>query len=187
MPPATTIEALPVMMVWAPRIMAFRPEAHTLLTVVQMTDSERPAPRAHWRAGAWPRLCKANRQLAQFHAQQRATSQKRVLESLRHLLGRQDVAEKDLLDILRLDLRNTLNGSYARIRSTWETLLGRDMKRTLDSMSTQLGSTLAGELAKKTADWRPGDRDNVNGGQARHLERAFWSLDGMERRVDVSR
>jgi hypothetical protein len=27
-----------------------------LPTVVQGTVLERPAPRAHWRAGAWPRL-----------------------------------------------------------------------------------------------------------------------------------
>src|SRR3569833_1298853 len=55
-PPATTIEALPVMMVCAPRMMAFSADAQTLLTVVHTTLSGRPAPMAHWRAGAWPRL-----------------------------------------------------------------------------------------------------------------------------------
>ena len=36
--------------------MAFSEEAQTLFTVVQTVESRRPAPRAHWRAGAWPRL-----------------------------------------------------------------------------------------------------------------------------------
>jgi len=55
-PPATMQEAVPVMMVWVPRMMAFRPEAQTLLMVVQGTVSGRPAFRAHCRAGFWPRL-----------------------------------------------------------------------------------------------------------------------------------
>jgi hypothetical protein len=55
-PPATTIEALPVMMVWAPRIMALIEEAQTLLTVVQTVESFSPAPRAHCLAGFCPRL-----------------------------------------------------------------------------------------------------------------------------------
>ena len=50
-PPATTIEALPVIMVCAPRIMAFRPDAQTLLTVVQTTDGGREALMAHCLAG----------------------------------------------------------------------------------------------------------------------------------------
>lgn len=55
-PPAITADAFPVMMVCAARIMALRPEAQTLLTVVQTTESGRPAPRAHCRAGFCPRL-----------------------------------------------------------------------------------------------------------------------------------
>lgn len=31
-------------------------EAQTLLTVVQTVEVGREAPRAHWRAGFWPRL-----------------------------------------------------------------------------------------------------------------------------------
>lgn len=55
-PPATTISALPVMMVWAPKMTALRAEAQTLLTVVQTVLSERPAPSAHCLAGFWPLL-----------------------------------------------------------------------------------------------------------------------------------
>ena len=55
-PPATTMEALPVRIVCAPRIMAFRPEAQTLFTVVATVDSGREAPSAHCLAGFWPRL-----------------------------------------------------------------------------------------------------------------------------------
>lgn len=33
----------------------FMPEAQTLLTVVEIVVSLRPAPRAAWRAGFWPR------------------------------------------------------------------------------------------------------------------------------------
>ena len=51
MPPAMMIEALPVIIVWAPRIMALRLEAQTLFTVVATVLSGRPALRAHWRAG----------------------------------------------------------------------------------------------------------------------------------------
>ena len=50
-PPAMMIEALPVIIVWAPRIMALRLEAQTLFTVVATVLSGRPALRAHWRAG----------------------------------------------------------------------------------------------------------------------------------------
>lgn len=49
-------EALPVMIVWVARMMDLRPEAQTLLTVVQTVESGRPAPMAHCRAGFWPRL-----------------------------------------------------------------------------------------------------------------------------------
>ena len=38
----------------APSIIAFIPEAQTLLTVVQGVDFDRPAPRAACLAGAWP-------------------------------------------------------------------------------------------------------------------------------------
>lgn len=55
-PAAITISAEPVMIVWAPMIRALTEEAHTLFTVVQTTDSGRPAPMAHCRAGFWPRL-----------------------------------------------------------------------------------------------------------------------------------
>jgi len=46
------MEALPVMMFWAPMMMALRLEAQTLPTVVQMTELERPALRAHCLTGA---------------------------------------------------------------------------------------------------------------------------------------
>lgn len=57
-PPATTMSAQPVRMVCVPRMMAFKLEAQTLLTVVQTVVSERPALMAHWRAGFWPKLWK---------------------------------------------------------------------------------------------------------------------------------
>src|SRR6185437_15976574 len=37
-------------------MIAFIPEPHTLLTVVQPVAGGRPAPSDAWRAGAWPRL-----------------------------------------------------------------------------------------------------------------------------------
>ena len=55
-PPATTAEALPVMIVCAASTIALVPEAQTLFTVVQTVESLRPAVIAHWRAGFWPRL-----------------------------------------------------------------------------------------------------------------------------------
>ena len=39
----------------APSIIAFIPEAHTLLIVVHGVEIGRPAPRAAWRAGACPK------------------------------------------------------------------------------------------------------------------------------------
>ena len=39
----------------APSIIAFIPDAHTLLIVVHGVDIGRPAPRAAWRAGACPK------------------------------------------------------------------------------------------------------------------------------------
>lgn len=92
-----------MMMVWAPRMMAFNDEAQTLFTVVATTVLARPAPRAHWRAGAWPRLGKAG-QSGQF-----CTQIGRVHRS-DYVLGGQDIAEEDLLNILRLDLGDPVNG-----------------------------------------------------------------------------
>jgi hypothetical protein len=55
MPPATTISAEPAL-IWSwPIMMAFMPEPQTLLMVVQPTAVGSPAPKAAWRAGAWPR------------------------------------------------------------------------------------------------------------------------------------
>ena len=55
-PPAITAEAVPVMIVWAARMMALREDAQTLFMVVHTVECGMPAPRAHWRAGACPRL-----------------------------------------------------------------------------------------------------------------------------------
>lgn len=38
-------------------MIALRPEAQTLLTVVQTVASDKPPAIAHCRAGFWPRLC----------------------------------------------------------------------------------------------------------------------------------
>jgi hypothetical protein len=65
-PPATTISALPVMMVWAPKMTAFKLEAQTLLTVVQTVESWRPASRAHCLAGFCPRLPPSHHQHWRF-------------------------------------------------------------------------------------------------------------------------
>src|SRR5262245_23667599 len=55
-PPATTTSTSPVR-TWSAAIMiAFIPEPHILLMVVVGTEFGMPAPRAAWRAGAWPRL-----------------------------------------------------------------------------------------------------------------------------------
>lgn len=88
-PPATMMLALPVMIVCAPRMMAFTEEAQTLLMVVQTVESGRPAPRAHCRAGFWPMLgyvigvalC--------------------VLR--KDILCREHIAKEDFLNIFRLD------------------------------------------------------------------------------------
>ena len=55
MPPATTASAEPAAIMSWPSISAFIPEPQTLFRVAQGVASERPAPRAAWRAGAWPR------------------------------------------------------------------------------------------------------------------------------------
>src|SRR6476659_2161581 len=54
MPPDSTISAEPAVMMSWPSMVAFMPEPQTLLTVVAPVASGRPAPRAAWRAGAWP-------------------------------------------------------------------------------------------------------------------------------------
>src|SRR5690348_5086061 len=56
MPPATTTAAEPALIRSWPSMIAFMPEPHTLLMVVQPTAGGRPAPSEAWRAGAWPRL-----------------------------------------------------------------------------------------------------------------------------------
>src|SRR5690348_13904007 len=56
MPPATTMLAEPALIRSCPSMIAFMPEPHTLLMVVQPVETGRPAPSAAWRAGAWPRF-----------------------------------------------------------------------------------------------------------------------------------
>ena len=56
MPPATTTVADPALIRSWPSMIAFMPEPHTLLMVVQPTEIGRPAASDAWRAGAWPRL-----------------------------------------------------------------------------------------------------------------------------------
>ncbi len=54
-PPATITSAEPALsMSWA-KIAACMPEPQTLLMVTASAEVGRPAPRAAWRAGAWPR------------------------------------------------------------------------------------------------------------------------------------
>lgn len=55
-PPATMMSVSPSFMDCAARMMAFMPEAQTLLTVVQTVVLGRPAPRETCRAGFWPKL-----------------------------------------------------------------------------------------------------------------------------------
>ena len=54
MPPDSTISAEPALMMSCASMVAFMPEPQTLLTVVAPVASGRLAPRAAWRAGAWP-------------------------------------------------------------------------------------------------------------------------------------
>src|ERR1700753_2812161 len=54
-PPAITTCALPARIWSAPGITARIAEPHILLTVVLGVLVGNPAPRAAWRAGAWPR------------------------------------------------------------------------------------------------------------------------------------
>ena len=54
MPPEITISAEPALMMSCASMVAFMPEPQTLLMVVAPVASGRPAPRAAWRAGAWP-------------------------------------------------------------------------------------------------------------------------------------
>ncbi|WVZ09661.1 hypothetical protein V8G54_014191 [Vigna mungo] len=55
-PPATTISLRPNCMVSAASMVAFIPDAHTLLIVVQITDVGIPAPNAACLAGACPKF-----------------------------------------------------------------------------------------------------------------------------------
>ena len=54
MPPDNTISAEPAVMMSWPSMVAFMPEPQTLFTVVAPVASGNFAPRAAWRAGAWP-------------------------------------------------------------------------------------------------------------------------------------
>ena len=54
MPPDSTISAEPALMMSCASMVAFMPEPQTLLMVVAPVASGSLAPRAAWRAGAWP-------------------------------------------------------------------------------------------------------------------------------------
>src|ERR1700754_3795017 len=56
MPPATMTFAEPALMRSCASMIAFMPDPHTLLMVVQPVAFGNPAASAAWRAGAWPRL-----------------------------------------------------------------------------------------------------------------------------------
>lgn len=82
-------------------MMAFSPEAQTLLTVVATTASLRPALMAHWRAGAWPKLWACQLSLPGY------------VRSESCLPSGEHIAEEDFLDVLGLDLRHPLDSSCA--------------------------------------------------------------------------
>ena len=54
MPPATTISTSPARISWSAIAMAFRPERHTLLIVIDGMFIGRPAAMPAVRAGFWP-------------------------------------------------------------------------------------------------------------------------------------
>ena len=54
MPPATTTSLWPREMDWDARVIAFRPEAQSLLMPVHMVSTGRPEWMEAWRAGDWP-------------------------------------------------------------------------------------------------------------------------------------
>jgi hypothetical protein len=54
MPPATITRFVPALSRSCASMIAFMPEPHILLMVVQPVAFGRPAPRTAWRAGAWP-------------------------------------------------------------------------------------------------------------------------------------
>ena len=88
------------MIVWVARMMDFRPEAQTLLTVVQTVESGRPAPMAHCRAGFWPRLDGSVNVWGESGSQDLG------------LLCREYIAKEDFLDVFSLDRWDPLEGSY---------------------------------------------------------------------------
>lgn len=53
-PPATIISASPKAIAWAPIVIAFIPDAHTLLTLEQGTFIGMPAPKLAYLAGFYP-------------------------------------------------------------------------------------------------------------------------------------
>lgn len=139
-PPARTQEAVPVMMVWAARIMDLVPDAQTLLTVVQTVESGRPALMAHWRAGFWPRLW-----------EECQTTGGMTMVDGRNLLSGEDIAVEDLLDIFGFQGRYPLEGSCGlRMVSLLQLCRGGERRaRTFDGMGSQLDSGLACQCPSK--------------------------------------
>jgi hypothetical protein len=116
------IEAFPVIIVWAPRIMAFREEAQTLFMVVAIVELGRPALRAHWRAGFWPRLEEGQR-VERKEEGWLGGKRKRDRLGIGCVLCGEHIAKEDFLNIFWFQALSTLESSYLGVSS------GRIMSR----------------------------------------------------------
>jgi hypothetical protein len=154
-PPATTTEALPMAMVWAARAMALREEAQTLLTVVLTVVGGRPAARAHWRAGFWPRLDVV----------------RCVLRLRRGVLGGQHVAEEDFFDFAAVQA-GALDGGFDDVGAQLGRRHGRERSAYVSGVKWSGGterSRVLADLPHEGANWGAGDADDVNGRELSHV------------------
>ena len=105
------MDALPVIIVWAPRIIAFVPDAQTLFYC--------GAYRGLWKAGAQSTLT------SWVLANAGKSSITRGVTFSIGLLRRQDVAEENFLDSIWPDLGHTLECSYMVVSKCWACIVTR--------------------------------------------------------------
>ena len=84
-------------------MIAFREEAQTLFIVVQTIESGMPALIAHWRAGFWPRLDNSLQGVLAQEARKIG------------VLCRENIAEVNFVDLSRLDIGDSFQGSCERL------------------------------------------------------------------------
>ena len=178
---------------------AFKPEAQTLLTVVQTVESARPAPIAHWRAGFCPTLlgllvtiqpkccCFLTYPADRTLPKKTSSTSEALMPSARSTAAIVYVSTNRNIQLHKCNCNLTRNGTNKNSHLiAWAPSLGAArLDRELyhyqyTSKPYCYSASFSFLLPKETADGSTGSRDNVDGGKRR---RHFGKIENRKNKI----